>query len=262
MFEITPSQSGIAYKLAGTNHQFEMPKLDVPGVDEPVLYFQGATEAVGDFFMRQRDIHADVRLSPIGRDEKLAPLKRQALETLAATSALLDNYDASTAKREAKLLAVPVIESTNAVVPAREAEIRSWWRGLSMPERTKLLDKIGNEPGHEELELALLRSPYALHDMDTAVVRDSWERGRRLSNPGEAVAIGNAKAGLEWARRGLGQLIGIANRFVGWEKDQVLRTLMTSENETARAGVKVLGFGEPDIAQMKMRLAHERLSKV
>ncbi len=145
---------------------------------------------------------------------------------------------------------MPELHPQNAAEAIIDRELRDYWRSLDMQERHKIIDAMSEGPGHERMEIALLRSPYARVDYQIALVRESWNRGRRLDNPAEAVAIDTGRAQIEWGRRAMGHLSSITLRATGLG-DGALKALLNAGRERA---ARAFGFDQHQIEGTKRQI--------
>jgi len=227
---------------------------------EPVLVFEAMAELLGELGDKQSAIHRNETLSDIGRSRQLEPLRTDFIRRLAAVSSQMDGYAESLDKREATLTRVPSLDPTHSAMAIEDREVRDWWRSLSMDDRTKLLSRIDNEPGHDRLMIALMRAPVAQMQLDheVALVRSVWNRTKRLDNPVEAEAVDSGRAALDWGRRGLAHVAGITSSVVDLEPALVLRTIVASDDDMTRKGFGVFGFDALQAAQQRRIVEHQQ----
>jgi hypothetical protein len=251
------TEHGVQYTAAGT--PFFLPPLSEPDlVSEPAIRFGVALEAINGLHATTQQVQADPHLTAEGKAARLRPDRARTLDQVAATAEALDNYAASLDKREAVLLRVPELHPQNAAEASVDRELRDYWRSLDTKARHKLLDAMNDGPGHERLEIALLRSPYAQLDHEIRVVRESWNRGRRIENPTEACAIDAGRTQVEWGRRAMAHLTSITLRTTGMG-DGALKSLVSAGREGA---AKAFGYDHAQIEQMKRQIEVEKQRKV
>ncbi len=250
------NEHGVQHTAAGT--PFLLPPLsDTDLAGEPAIRFSVALEAINALHATTQAVQADPHLTAEGKAARLRPDRERTLDQVAATAEALDSYEASLDRREAELLRVPELHPQNAAEAIVDRELRDYWRSLPMEQRHKLLDAMNEGPGHERLEIALLRSPYAQLDHEIRVVRESWNRGRRIENPTEASAIDAARAQIEWGRRAMAHLTSITLRTVAMG-DGALKALVSAGREKA---AKAFGYDQAQIEHMKRAMQVEKQRK-
>lgn len=243
---LVDSQGNVQHTVAGRT--FSLPLLhEVLTAEEPVVRFGSAIEAVNTLHEITRSTQSDATLSDLGKAQRLEPRRDEVLKWTAGHIAAIDDYEASLDAREARLTAVPELHPQNAAEAVIDRELRDWWRSQSVSERAELMRRMQSEPGHSRLQIALLRSPYALLDTETTVARDAWQRAKRLENPAEATAIDQGRVVTEWARRAFGHLSGVAMSVTTYPRDRVL-SLLLADKSTARAASS-FGFQKDFIEQ-------------
>ena len=227
--------------------------------DNPTYnYFIGALDSLGELLDKEPAIHENTRLSTVGKNEKIEPLRTSAVNGIARVAATMDKYEGTINAREAKLLGVPELTSGDAGGGLIDREIREYFRSQPAEVQNRLISSMKDGPEHVRIELALLRSPIALVDHQTRLIRESWDRRSRLANPAEAFDIENARAAIDWARAGLGHVAGMTRSVTGWGADQLIRSLIEGKDEYAMRGVKVFGFDDQMIVRTRALLDQER----
>ena len=175
------------------------------------------------------------------------------METIARVAGAVERLDKETSAREAALFAVPGIDPTHTAMAIEDREIRDWLRSMTRGDRLAILQRAsatGQTPWR--MLLAMLRSPIPMIDGEMELARDMWQSVKRKANPAEAVVIDNRRASAEWTRRGLSIVGGLGKVAVGWDRNRVLKQIVTSPNEFARDGYRVFGFD--DYAQERARV--------
>lgn len=247
----TVTSAGETVFTLQTGHTFTMPPLDQAERNSAYAsIFDGALEVLNELSADTARITADETLSRIGREQKLEPIRRNAVLMVALSWTNLLPFERDLDKREATMLAVPQIHPTHSVEAIEDREIRDWWRGLPVKERATTLARFDSEPGLARIELALLRSPVAIADLELMAVRASWDRARRVDNMGEAIAISSGRAALDWARRGLGHVAGVMSSVLGWSTDRIAREILSSKEEGIRQGFPVFGISQEQAAHV------------
>jgi hypothetical protein len=231
------------YKLPGSVGEFSMPAIPESEAHTlPVLKFNAAVKALGDYADKASAIVGDRELSDLGRTKRLEPLQTQLVLQMAGADAQLDREVAHFDKRESDLLAVPKLDPTHAAVAVEDRELRGWWRQQSAEERSAHLQRIASEPGHERLMIAMMRSPVPQLDHEVKFIADVWKSVKRLDNPGEALAIDQGRSNLEWARRGVAQVAGLTRMALQWDDKRVVRTVLNSADPDHHGAFKVFGI--------------------
>ena len=239
-------------KSAGT---FEMPGLeDVDTASIAAVAFAVAADSLANLADKSSEILNDADLSQQGHEKKLDPLQKDVVLTLARADAQLDLEEAHFDKRERQLYQVPPAELGHS---ADDHEIRGWWRFLPTDERPKMLQRMAEEPGHERLMLALLRSPIPQLDHEIKFVTELWRKSRRLDNPGEALAIDAGRANIAWGRSGVAHVAGLTRTALGWDSDRVVRTLLSSADPSHHDASKVFGIDRHQVEVTKRSMAYE-----
>ena len=242
--------------VMNSGHAFELPMLPELDRDESsAIIFRATAGIISELSAEMKAVDRDETLSDIGKQQRLDPLREKAVTAVAASWANLAPFEKHLDEREAALLAVPQVDASHAAAAIEDREIRDWWRSLPTDERLKMLEKVTTEPGHERIELALLRSPIALADHETRAIREAWDKARRLENPAEALAIDAGRRALDWSRQGLAHVAGIAAAVTGWQPERVLRAVRSSPEDHIRRGATAWGFGPMELADMDRRIA-------
>lgn len=239
-----------AFKFSdGTS--FEMPALPTEELTgEANQTILAATVALDDTIMKARAIAADEHLSATGKTAKTEPVASRAWEALILAHQKLDEQEKSVQADDAILLAVPDLPGNEYKEAIADREAREWWRSQPAETRAKLLRGFEEDEAtsgkYARLQLALLRTPIPLPDMESGIVKSLWERGRRLDNPAEALRIARVKSNIEWARRALGHIQGFTSRVTGWNGERLAQYLAADEGRTRIAGR--LGFSPQQMA--------------
>lgn len=247
------TEHGVQHTAAGT--AFHLPALsetDLAG--EPAIRFGVALEIVNDLHAKTRQVMADPHLTGQGKDAQLRPDRERVLDQVAATVEAIETYADQLDAREANLLRVPELHPQNAAEAIVDRELRDFWRGLDMKGRHALLNAMDRGPEHQRLEIALLRSPYGQLDHEIGMVRESWNRGRRIDNPTEAFAIEAGRAQVEWGRRAMAHLSSITLRATAMG-DSALKALLNAGRERA---ARAFGFAQNQIEGTKRQIEIEK----
>ena len=243
-------------------HTFEVPELregDELHASGPKCARAVAT-ALHDALADIERVMNDPNLSQVGKDAKARPL-REGITRGIATMATLAREDAIEAsRRDAELTQVPQLHPAAAAVAAEDGEARAWWRNLPVEERSKIMQALQDDPAaaqkYERLQLALLRSPVPLPDLEVKHIGELWKQTKRLDNPAEALAIDSLHRAHDWSERVLGHVAGIASIAVGLSRAEILDTLAAAGGP-ALEGAGVFGFDAAAIAQ-GVRVAEAR----
>jgi hypothetical protein len=219
---------------------------------EPAIRFAAAAEQTDELGALTAKIENDQTLSDLGKTQRLDPERETLIRRLAGHVIELDKFEQRIDAREAKLLEVPILHREAAAEAIVDAEIRTWWRTLPQPERAQLMQRMNDEPGHERVEIALLRAPYGRIDIEIGAIREAWDTAKRLDNPAEASAIADAREVLAWARRGFGHLIAIAGLVTRFPVERVL-AIIAKDNSLA-AAAPAFGFDAEQLEQGRRML--------
>lgn len=204
------------------DHQYDTERLETADMNSAqfraVTMLEGAIDAV---HTKAKEIGRDPHLSEAGKAAKTAPLADKAIDELLAAREELDQQASEIAAREAKLYAVG--NASNAIEAEDDRELRTWWRSLDADTRMALLQKLADdgEAGdatfnqYESLWKALQRFPSLPGDRELPIVRDVWQRTRRLNDPGTWAEIEKSRNLLKWAEKAFGHLHGISQRVTG-----------------------------------------------
>lgn len=245
------SDHGVVHMIAG--RPVHLPELDeLDSVSEPVVRFCAAMTAVNDTHAEIGRIKADQTLSSYGKDQKLDPRRERLINDLAMQIEGLDKFEESIDKREAMLLAVPELHPQNAADAIIDRELRDWWKEQSKGVRMDLLQKMNEAPGHERLEIALLRSPYAQVDIEVKLAREAWNNAKRLQNPAEAQAISMWRKQHEWTGKAFAHLTPIGALLTELPGPKVLEVLVR-KGRTNKA-MQAFGFDAQSIERAKLLL--------
>lgn len=247
------TEHGVEYAAAGT--PFHLPPLAEADVaSEPAIRFSVALEVVNGLHARTQQVMADPHLTAEGKSAQLRPDRERVLDQVAATVEAIETYADQLDAREANLLRVPELHPQNAAEAIVDRELRDYWRSLDMEGRHNLLNAMDRGPEHQRLEIALLRSPYGQLDHEIGMVRESWNRGRRISNPTEAFAIEAGRAQVEWGRRAMAHVSSIALRTTAMG-DGALKALLNAGRERA---ARAFGFAQNQIEGTKRQIEIEK----
>ncbi len=242
-------------------HTFAVP--DLPEIDMRHGSTKTARAAVAALQNALADIEAvtgDTRLSALGQAEKARPLREGVIRGLAQAVAWLREDATEAARRDAALTAVPPVPPTAGALAAEDAEARAWWRGLPVEERARIMQSLQDSPEaakkYERLQLAVLRSPVPLPDLEAAHMGKLWAQTQRLDNPREALEIDSLRRAAAWGEQVLAHVAGIATSTVGLSKSEIIDALVTG-GDMALEGAHAFGFSAGDIAQAQ-RVAEAR----
>lgn len=254
---IDEATGGLHYTLPGSM-RFAMPPLhESERQCLSIVMFDSAVHGLGEYLDAAPAILNDRELSELGRTKKIEPLQAKLVLGTVQVDTMLDRDEAHFDKLERELLAVPKLEATYTAMAVEDAEARSWWRSQPAEERAKLMKRIESEPGHERLMIALMRSPVPQLEHEVQFVADVWKRLKRQDNPGQALAIDRGRANVEWARRGVRQVAGLAKNALKWDEQRILRTVLTSTDPNHHSGFKVFGISPMAAEVVKRAMAHE-----
>lgn len=241
----TPTQTrkiaGITMHLKTLSEGDRLPIADVGEAALSVAEKLGADAAA---------IAADVLLSSAGKEAKMAPLQQQAVGAITALAVTVDAEDKRLNEREAALLAVPQLSDQHTAAAAVDVEIRQWWRSLPATERAAMLSKFNESPEHRRVEIALLRSPIALFDLEIRSIRDGWNRAARLDNPGEALAIEAGRRAALWAREAVYHAAAGVKAALGPGGATLLQTIVNG-GSIMQDGAWAFGFDPETVAEAK-----------
>ena len=246
-----PNGGGVRYNLPSAGH-FAMPALDdsVKG-KLPVIMFTGAAEKLDEAASMFGAITSDRALTDFGKEQKLAPIQKEAVLSIARLHSVLDVEERHWQKRETDLLAVPKIDPTNSVAAIEAREIRDWFRTLGPAERTNVMDSLGGDAENDVVTLALLRSPIQMLDWTVTEARKVWEKSRRLANPAEAMEIERGRSVLEWGRRGMGFLAALTRQVTKLSNDRIAQTVFEAEDENLHAVWKTFALDPTEVERAK-----------
>lgn len=245
------SEHGVVHMAAG--RPIHLPKID--GLDaeaELAVRFGVALEAVNNAHREMSAVSADQALSEYGKTQKLEPRRELLIAEVATQIDGLEKFEENLDRREAVLLAVPVLHPQNAADAIIDRELRDWWKGQDKGVRLDLLQKMNEEPGHERLEIALLRSPYAQADLEVKLARDAWNKAKRMEYPAEAEVIASGRNQIEWARKAFAQITPIS-ALLSQLDDKKLLNLLIRDGRTEKT-IEAFGFDCPSIARAKRML--------
>lgn len=251
-------------------HTFEVPELregdelHATGPNAARTVVTALQEALGDIGRVTNDPH----LSQVGKDAKARPLREGIILGIAAIARMAKDDLAEAQKRDAELTQVPQLHPAAAAVATEDGEARAWWRNLPVEERSKIMQALQDDPAaaqkYERLQLALLRSPVPLPDLEVKHIGELWAQSKRLDNPAEALAIDSLHRAHDWSERVLGHVAGIASSAVGLSRAEILDVLAMAGGP-ALEGAGVFGFDDAAIAQgvrvVEARKAAQAVSK-
>ncbi len=240
---------------------------NMPAVDDlhkgsiPTLMFSSAVVKLGKFADEAASINEDARLSMIGRAERLEPLQKDILFTIARADASIDVQERHWNQQEADLLALPQIDPTNAVAAIEARECRDWFRSQSSEEQRKVMEEMRANPADQEIMmLAFLRSPIPQLDGHAKFARSLWNEMKQKANPDAVVAIEQGRKNVEWARRGVAFVAGISKNAIGWDHERIAGLLLSSEDSSFHSTYKVFGIGKDVASRVKLILKQQALA--
>ena len=243
-------------------HTFEVPELR----EGDELHATGpnaaraVVDALQDALAEIGRVTNDPHLSPAGKDAKARPLREGIILGIAAIARMAKDDATEADRRDAELTQVPQLHPAAAAVAAEDGEARAWWRNLPVDERSKIMQALQDDPTaaqkYERLQLALLRSPVPLPDLEVKHIGELWKQTQRLDNPAEALAIDSLHRAHDWSERVLGHAAGIASGSVGLSRAEILDTLVAAGGP-ALEGAGVFGFDAATIAH-GVRVAEAR----
>jgi hypothetical protein len=139
-------------------------------------------------------INADTHLSETGKREAISAAATETMRNgVASTYLALVEVGARLRAEQAALFAVPKSESD-----LWDIELCKNFKGLSEAERSRLLSSL-DQPQHERMLHALLRSPEPLDPHTSVYAQTAWAKVVGLRKPAEAQRLGRALANHEWS---------------------------------------------------------------
>lgn len=189
-------------------------------------------------------ISNDARLSPLGRLEKIEPVYKNAISHLCGAWWQIGELEAEVARKENALFAVPKLEPTHAACAIEDREVRDFFRSLPPPERLQMIGRLQDSPEHERIQIAMLRSPIALLELEAKLLRKAWTESRRAASPLIAQEIDHGRESIEWGRRGLLTLGGLFPIMTRMKREDVIRAALLDENPRRATGYGVFGFSD------------------
>jgi hypothetical protein len=143
-------------------------------------------------------INGDARLSPSGRQEKLAEPRTAAIKAIATAAAAVAAHGQALQTREADFYAPPKLTASDVQAGLEDRELRDSWRTSPTSKRTQMLQQM--QAGHNERMLAaLVRSPIPLETHEGALVKDAWAATVEKREPKKAGELKAARANQDWA---------------------------------------------------------------
>lgn len=237
--------------------QFRQPALAPDNLALPAAQDAESTiDALSTLIEFYDQTHEDRMLSPIGKQSRIEPKQLGFVEVLANRWAALDNHEAALDEAQAAMLAVPRLDPTHAAMATEDREIRDWLRTQPLDEVAQALQ----DPANDRLKIAVLRSPIPQSDNVVKVARAAWESDRRAADPAAAARIEAGRKTLQWSRRAVMQVAGLANIRVlkSLERDRILRQVVGSTNPVTAKGYGVFGFEAREVATLRQRLQYEK----
>lgn len=246
------------YTLAAYGHKFTQANPEKLGFAGTVPHsaFVMVLENMNTLALEKSKVMDNSDFTADGKARKLAPLYSRTWDAVCFAHVELAAYQAATALREKKLLALPTLDNGATTVCLEDIESRQHFRSLSMEERGNVMSAMQRDEAggarYARLQIAILRSPVPmLLEYEEQFFRSEWIKTARLGNVGEAVAIDGQKAAAQWAVRGLAQLIGILHCLTDWTRDDLLAFLVADTKRISTAAA--LGFGALDVASAQAR---------
>jgi hypothetical protein len=248
----------VEIRFAGGSVIRQAPIATVDRQNAAGVAFSVAVDALSEFQDEQSKVERDDELATLGKTRRIEPLTLNCITQLGNSYGAVLAFETHLNKRNDALLAVPQLLPGDVANVSVDQEVRQWWRGLAIAERADVMRRIDAGPELARIELALLRSPIALADAEIAVIRASWNRGRRADNPKEAVDVAAGLASCAWAKRGLVQVAAAFRTSVDqhvWPDRRILGHIVNSPNPQVQAGFAVFGFDVLSVAEFKRQQA-------
>lgn len=252
----TDPMSGITtYQIVG-GYRFTLDPLKVSKtVREPQMHFEVALRAVAKLAAATVQAAGDVNLSDTGRNQRLDPIRKEAIETVARSSKNIGTFENLILADAAALELVPPLAADDVVGALHDGEIRAFWRAAPLDQRTALMRRVeAREPGADRIALALLRSPVPL-DQTIDAMREVWAKTQRTANPAAAGEIVAGEVAIAWARRGMGHVIGILPQIAHVDRKRIEAILMASGDPNVHAGAAAFGVDPAALARMRLSTA-------
>lgn len=247
----TPMQIHYTFGSYGKTRESRISLKHMEAIDtEAETAFTVSLETFDEAIKKTVAINDDPLLSAMGKAEKIRPIFEDLIRTLSGSWFVLDNFEDRILRRTEVLFAVPKLDPTHSAMAVEDMEIRTWWRALPFGERMKMSDRFDNSEKSKRIMIPLLRSPIALLDSEMKIIGDKWKEYRRAENPTESGFIDVANASIEWARRGVAQIAGMARVFMRLNDQEILKIIVSSPAEGRRLGYKVFGFSDRQVAEM------------
>jgi hypothetical protein len=242
------------YTIANSGHVFYMPNNTAMQGTEKLKLFHTALAALNSLAKSKSEIMGDTDLSGPGKQKRLAPEMENAWWVLAESYIRLAALDTATDAQDAAFLDLPELDNGAGAVAAIDIELRGWFKGLPIDERTKVMNSITaaapDDERYSRISLAVLRSPAPMfppHEIE--FFKSVWEKSKRLGDPDLAVSIDAQRSESEWLVRGLGHVQGILFGVSEWSRQQLLVWLVLNDRRLPAA--KAFGFSPMDLASAK-----------
>ncbi len=244
--------------IPATGYKFalvEPEQLKIMGL-APVSLFERARDAVSALATEVAVINADVNLSDLGKSTKCEELATRTWAVLIACYVSLAAFQKSTDQMEQAMIAVPKLDPGATAVATEDVEARQWFRSQSDKQRMAVMSGMQDDEAtgakYSRLQIALLRSPIPLPDMETDLMAKIWKQTCRTKDVGTALAVDTQRNAAEWGSSALGHLYGALRGLTLWMAPRI--ALFIAADKTRTDAAPLMGFTPMEMADATRQL--------
>jgi hypothetical protein len=226
-----------------------IPAIESVGKLEPRAVVEGAFEEASALNIATETADRDLRLSPLGRAERLLSARAEAVKAVARAAASVELEGQALAQRETDLYAPLALEKGDAVGAALDAELRARFWAMPAEQRARIAAALDEHP---RLRESLVRDPLLrVVDVLGEVIAAKWRERVEVENPIAVGRISAEKDALEWMRRGL-NLAAAAVTRTSELSPLAIAELLANEGHASK-GAHASGISPRDLALAKQR---------
>ena len=165
-------------------------------------------------------------------------------------------FQKNTDARELAFISVPKLDPSASAFAVEDAEARQWFRGQSDKHRVAIMsgmqDSEQEGAKYSRLQIALLRSPIPLPDVDAELMAKIWKTTCRTRNVGEALAIDTERNAIDWGQSAMAHLYAALKTLTLWMAPKV--ALFIAADKTRASAAPLMGFSDLEMADAARQL--------
>lgn len=233
----------------------EPDQLQIVGLP-PGTLFEKARDAVSDLATNFAAINSDVNLSDMGKSTKCDELATRCWAVLIACYVSLAAFQKSTDLLEQAMIAVPKLDPGATAVATEDVEARQWFRSQSDKARMSVMTGMDSDAAtgakFSRLQIALLRSPIPLPDMETDLMAKIWHQTCATKYPATALAVATQRNASEWGASAMGHLRGALQGLTLWMASRI--AVFIASDKTRTDAAPLMGFSPMEMADATRQL--------